>query len=113
MGRVPMSKRLQPSNCFFWLPRPCARDMANCEGVTDMKTIPERDLFKRPRFASETARLVMVPGPSGLASYALPSRAGEQAHKGHRLLWLKRGTRVLWYEFVESQHPLLPFEAGC
>ena len=78
-----------------------------------MKTIPERDLFKRPRFAGDTLRLVMVPGPSGLASYALPSRSGELAQHGHRLLWLKRGTRVLWYEFIESEQPLLPFEAGC
>ena len=57
-------------------------------------------------------RLCMVPAPGGLSSEHLTGRAGQLKHGRRRLVYLRRGRRVVWFEWQDGQ-VVFPFMRSC
>ena len=71
--------------------------------------LPIAEALRRPAFLSHEWRLYLVARPVGLPIGILAGRAGWLNWRGRRLVYLKRGQSVTWYEWRRPPDPVLPF----
>lgn len=65
-----------------------------------MGTLAIADALTAP---TKTMTLRGIPAPSRVVAAAVSGRAGEFFQHGRRLIYLKRGRRVCWFEWREAQ----------
>ena len=65
-----------------------------------MQQLAIEEAFRPP---NTTCRLHLVPAPAGITADVLEGRAGWFLQHRRRLIYLKRGRRVCWFQWVERQ----------